>query len=251
MGTKVDEVIAAWAAPLERKLAEDPESVRRAFYLTQHLLRLLAEGQPVAAEALAARADVPLEIVVDAFQQIKKKGGEFDEAGCVVGNVLTLKPTPHRFAANGRTLYAWCALDTIFLPGLLEEMAEVKSTCPVTGKTIRLTITPSGVTHYDPAGTVLSIAVPGVSCNRKEPASEADRAIGARESCHQMYFFSSRAAAEKWVKNFPGVVIFTIEEAWQLARVHWIDRRQQEVLVSSEEGRLVSADGDQCQSCHC
>lgn len=251
MSMRVEEVIAAWTAPLERKLAEDAEGVRRAFYLTQHLLRLLAEGQPVSAEALAARANVPLEIVADAFQQIKKKGGEFDEAGRVVGNVLTLKPTPHRFAANGRTLYAWCALDTIFLPGLLAETAAIESTCPVTGQTIRLTITPDGVTHYSPAGAVVSIAVPGVSCNREEPASEADRAIKAREGCRQMNFFSSRTAAEEWVKDFPGVAIFTIEEAWQLARVHWLDRRQQEVPVPSEAGRLVPAARDQCQSCHC
>lgn len=232
MDTKVDEVIAAWAAPLERKLAKDPERVRRGFYLAHHLLRLLAEGRPVTAADLAARANLPLEVVSDTFQEIKKQGGEFNEAGHVVGNVLTLKPTPHRFVVNGRTLYAWCALDTIFLPGLLEETAEVESTCPVTGETIRLTITPDGVTQYSPAGTVLSIAVPGVSCNREEPAGEADRAIRARESCQEMYFFGSRTAAEKWIKDYPGVEIFTVEEAWQLARVHWIDRRQQQVSVA-------------------
>jgi len=233
MVRKVDEVIAAWAAPLERKLAEDPEGVQRAFYLTQHLLRLLAEGQPVTAADLAARTALPLEVVTEAFQEIKKQGGEFNEDGHVVGDVLTLKPTPHRFYLNGQILYTWCALDTIFLPGLLEETAAVESTCPVTGETIRLTITPDGVTQYSPASTVLSIAVPGVSCNREEPAGEADRAIRARESCQQMYFFSTRTAAEEWVRDYPGVVIFTVEETWQLARVHWIDRWQQQVLVKT------------------
>ncbi|MCI0398070.1 MAG: hypothetical protein L0332_08705 [Chloroflexi bacterium] len=225
--TIVDEVIAAWAAPVERKLAEDPEGIQRAFYLTYHLLRLLAEGRPVAAEDLAVRADLPLEVVADAFQQIRKQGGEFDEAGRVVGDALTLNPTLHRFVVNGRTLYTWCSLDAIFLPGLLQETAEVESACPVTGQAIQLTITPNGVTQYSPAGTVLSIAVPGVSCNRETPADEADRAIRARESCQQMYFFRSRAAAEDWISDYPGVVIFTVEEAWQLAKVHWIDRRQQ------------------------
>ena len=174
MNTKVDEVIAAWATPLERKLVEDPEGVQRAFYLTHHVLRLLSKGRPVTAGDLAATADLPLEGVADAFQQIKKQGGEFDEAGRLVGDVLTLKPTSYRFVIDGRTLYTWCALDTIFLPGLLEETTAAESTCPVTGETIRLTVTPGGVTHYSPASTVLSIAVPGVSCNREEVASEAE-----------------------------------------------------------------------------
>ena len=237
-----DEVIAAWARPLERKLAEDPEGVQRAFYLTQHTLRLLAEGRPVAAEDLAARAALPLEEVTDTFRQIKKQGGEFDEEGRVLGNALTLKPTPHRFVVNGRSLYAWCALDTIFLPGLLAETAEVESTCPITGEIIRLTITSDGVTQYSPAVAVLSIAVPGVSCNREEADGEVDRAIRARESCQQMYFFSTRTAAEEWVKDYPGVVIFTIEETWQLARVHWLDRRRQWGSAAAE----VSDAGSPC-----
>jgi len=246
MGTKVDKVIAAWTMPLECQLAEDPDRVRRAFYLTQHLFRLLAAGQPVTAEALAARADIPLEVAADTFREIKKQGGEFDEAGHVVGAVLTLKPTPHRLVVNGRIPYAWCALDTIFLPGLLGETAVVESTCPVTGETIRLTITPDSVTHYSPAGIVLSIAVPGVSCNREKPVDEEDRAVKARESCQQMAFFSSRAAAEEWIEEYPGLVIFTVEEAWQLAKVHWIDRWQQEVPTLDAERKANGACRDAC-----
>ena len=243
MNAKVDEVIAAWARPVERKLAEDPERARRGSYLTQHLLRLLAEGRPVTAEELAARTDLPLETVTDAFQEIKKRGGEFDEEDRIVGNALTLNPTTHRFVINDLTLYTWCSLDAIFLPGLLEETAEVESTCPVTGKRIQLTITPEGVTQHSPAGTVLSIAVPGVSCNRETPSDETDRARRARESCQQMYFFHSRAAAEAWIRDYPGVVIFTVEEAWQLAKVHWIDRHHNSAATTP---RASCSEGSAC-----
>lgn len=246
MSMKVDDVIAAWAAPVERKLAEDSERVQHGFYLTHHLLRLLAEGQPVTAENLATRAALPLEVVVEALREIKKKGGEFDEAGRVVGDALTLRPTPHRLLVSDRTLYAWCALDTIFLPGLLTETAVVESTCPVTGEIVRLTITPNGVTQYSPVGTVLSIAVPGVSCNREAADGEAERATGARESCQQMYFFSSRTAAEKWVKAYPGVEIFTVEEAWLLAKVHWLDRWQQQTPVPYAEDQTNDASDGTC-----
>jgi hypothetical protein len=39
-----------------------------------------------------------------------------------------------------------------------------------------------------------------------------------------MHFFATRAAAEAWVKDHPGVAILSLEEAFELARVHWIDR---------------------------
>jgi hypothetical protein len=37
---------------------------------------------------------------------------EYDAHGRVVfGSGLTLRPNPHRFEVDGRTLYTWCALD--------------------------------------------------------------------------------------------------------------------------------------------
>ena len=38
----------------------------------------------------------------------------------------------HRFEVAGRTLYTWCAWDSLFLPQILGQEAEVESTCPLT-----------------------------------------------------------------------------------------------------------------------
>jgi alkylmercury lyase len=59
-------------------------------------------------------------------------GGFFtDEQGHVIGFLgLSIRPMPHRLTVTGRTLYAWCAFDTLFLPELLGAAAEVESRCP-------------------------------------------------------------------------------------------------------------------------
>ena len=73
---------------------------------------------------------------------------------------LTTTKTPHALSLEGRTLYAWCALDTLFIPGLLDQVAEVESTCPTSGTRVRLIVTPEGVTSVDPTHAVLSVVLP-------------------------------------------------------------------------------------------
>ncbi len=174
-------------------------------------IRALAEGQPVSAQQLATDLGLPVEQVEAIIQQLGSAGVEVDSEGRLVGVVLTLNPTPHRFRVKGNDLYAWCALDTLFLPAYLEETAQVESTCPVTGEMIRLTITPTGVASYSPGSTVVSIIDPSkVSCSTRGPQSAV---------CSQMFFFHSREAAETWQIDHPGVVICTVEEAYRVAQI--------------------------------
>lgn len=46
------------------------------------------------------------------------------------------------------------------------------------------------------------------------------------EACSQMHFFASHETAEIWLQDRPGIAIFTVEEAWQLAKENWLDRRK-------------------------
>ena len=60
-----------------------------------------------------------------------------DEEGRVFGfRRLTLKPTSHVLEVDGRTLYAWCAVDTLFLPERLGRPARIRSNSPQSGETI-------------------------------------------------------------------------------------------------------------------
>jgi len=173
------------------------------------MYRSLAEGRPVSADRLASAANVPVEIVNTLFEQGKALGGEWDDEGRLLGNVLTLVPTQHHFRVNDNQLYTWCSLDAMHLPGFLGQTAEVESTDPVSGEVIHLTIPPDGMPTYHPSGTVLSIVLKG-----------GDRSGPQSPLCSQMLFFAARETAEIWIQDHPDATIMTVEEVYQLVREH-------------------------------
>lgn len=220
-----EEVIEAWKSRFDDDSESERSLLNERYPLTSLLLGLLAEGRPVSAAHLAERSGLPLKEIETKFKKFKGRGGEFDEQGNLIGAALTLNKTPHRFLLNDKELFTWCSLDAIFLPGILKQTAEVESTCPVTGETIKLTIAPEGIIAASPKHTVLSITIPGVSC--ADGDSCAPNSTGPHsDACSQMYFFSSPEAAEVWLKDHPGVVIFSLDQAYRLARENWIDRVQ-------------------------
>lgn len=210
----LDEIIAAWQTEKDKQY-RSPE--QRALELT--IIRSLAQGKPVPAEHLAAAAELPVEVVREIFESLQKGGADFDALGRLTGMVLTLRPTPHAFQLNGIELYAWCTLDTLFLPGLIGKTAQVVSTCPVTGDAIRLTVRPDGIESAGPGGAVLSVVVPGYSA-----ACKSGQKGGAQGAvCSSMHFFRDRQAASTWLVAQPDLAILTLEEAWTLALKVWIE----------------------------
>ena len=205
----VEDVMQAWSA----QNADVPqEQIEFSVRFQVQAIRALAEGHPVSAQQLAADLGLPVDQVAVIIQQMGSSGAEVDGEGRLLGVVLTLKETPHRFRVKGVDLYAWCAFDTLFLPAYLKETAEVESTCPITGRVIQVTITPTRVAEYSPGSTVVSIVDPSkVSCcSTRGPRSTV---------CSQMHFFGSREAAETWQADHPGVAVCTVEEAYRIAQI--------------------------------
>ncbi len=166
----VRELIEAWSGGGTSGLAE-AESDRQILTFTA-LVKLIAENGFASPEAFARETGLSLGASADLLVDLAASGMEVDGNGHVVGAALTTRRTPHRLLLGGRDLYAWCALDTLFLPGLLDQTAEVRSTCPVTGAEIRLTVAPDRVEECAPPGTVLTVVVPGDShTGRTGPAS--------------------------------------------------------------------------------
>ena len=150
------------------------------------LYGLLAEGAPVTLAALAARAEVSEEAARRAVAGVPGTGIARDAAGRIVGfGGLTLEPTRHSLSVGGRRLYTWCAFDTLFAPQLLGTAVDIASTCPATGKEIRLRATPEGVEEIAPAEAVLSFVTPDLA------ACNAD--IRGAFCCH-VAFYASREA---------------------------------------------------------
>lgn len=230
-----DDVLAAWTADYDAVEQENEEMLAQELKLTTSFLHLLSEGKAVSAVRLAEQTGLSPEQVRGLFDHFAAQGGEFDEKGNLVGAALTLIPTPHQMTIDGRRLYAWCSLDSFFIPGLIGKTAEVASTDPVTGDTIRLTVSPDGISDYDPPTAHLSIAVPGLSCHID--GSSGPETGPESDACSQMYFFSSRQSAEMWLQERPEIAILTVEEAWRLAKTNWLDRRDRlQVSNKTEAG---------------
>lgn len=105
------------------------------------LLKLLAQGDPVDVSTLAAatgRSADDVRVALAAVPDI-----EYEE-GRIIGQGLTLRPTPHRFEVNGEQLYTWCALDTLIFPTLLGTSARIESVTPGTGAPVQLNVGPAG-----------------------------------------------------------------------------------------------------------
>jgi alkylmercury lyase len=143
----------------------------------------------------------------EALEMLRQRPGiEWDEAGNIVGAGLTLRPTPHRFQLKGRTLFTWCALDSLMFPGLVGQTVQVESPCASTGRPVRVTVTPEGVKQVEPLDAVVSLVAPEASPDVR------------RVFCDYVNFFYSAEVATGWLAEHPGATTLPVAEAYQLGR---------------------------------
>ncbi len=181
---------------------------RRVALATYHLL---AEGAPLPVSRIAEATDLPSETVeglLDSWPGVFR-----DPDRNIVGFWgLTIGPLDpeHRIEVDGRTLWAWCAWDTLFLPDILGREARITSTDPRTGETVRLTVGPDGIAETTHEDAVLSFLVPDGPFSEKDVVSEF---------CHFIHFFTSREAGEEWVAEHPGTLLLSVEEGLEVGRM--------------------------------
>lgn len=125
------------------------------------LVRGIAEKGAVSAAEFGRATGLDASHASDIFSGLAMFGLERDDRGHVVGAALTTNATPHRVRFDEKELYAWCALDTLFIPGLVGRRAIIESTCPTSKDSIRLTVAPGGVEAVDPGATAISVVLPG------------------------------------------------------------------------------------------
>ncbi|MPZ20835.1 MAG: alkylmercury lyase [Luteitalea sp.] len=188
--------------------AGHPNLAPRRQRLALATFRLLGEGRPFLPEELARRANLSPEEVAAFFDewpivQRDPQGRLFAFAG------LTLEPTSHALEVDGRTLYTWCALDTLFLPELLGRPARIRSTAPQTGETISLIVDASRVRDVAPEGAAMTLhAVSGL--NVKD-------VVGT--FCCYVHFFASEQAAHAWAERNEGTYVVSITEGFEYGRL--------------------------------
>ncbi len=174
--------------------------------LCTQLVRLLAAGQPVSRDRLAAALGSSRAAVDATLRQVTNLAT--DERGDIVAAGLSLVPTPHQFQVNGHELYTWCALDTLLYPIVLGQSARVASRCPVSGTAVRLTATPTGVVDLDPAAAVVSLVLPAAACGDVRGAF-----------CQHVHFFAGPDAGAVWQAAHPEVTLLSVEDAYIVARL--------------------------------
>jgi alkylmercury lyase len=164
------------------------------------LLRELAAGEPVVASTLGERAGTGL---------MRWPNVDYDGDGRVVAfSGLSLRPTAHRFTVGGRQLYTWCAWDTLILPAMLGQSADVESTCRSTGSGVRLAVDPDGVRQADPQPLWVSFP----------PAATTSTANITGTFCRHVHFLATPAAAEHWLNRHPDGTVLDIDDAHELGR---------------------------------
>jgi alkylmercury lyase len=178
------------------------------------LYRELAKGSPVSVEQFAAALGDSPDVARDLLESKSISSLTYlDDEGRVLGfGGLAAAQMPHRLELDGRTLWTWCAWDSLFIPEILGESADVESKDPESGTTIRLTVTPEGIQSRQPQNAVVSF----VRADATQFDGSADNVMAS--FCHFVFFFESRESGERWAANHEGTFLLGLDEAAELAR---------------------------------
>ena len=97
----------------------------------------------------------------------------------------------------------------------------VESESPVSGTTVRLTVTPNRVESSYPEGAVVSIAMIDTEVH---DVSSVEAIWG--NFCHQVYFFPSREEADEWAAEKNNIAILSVDDAYELGRLAFSSLRR-------------------------
>jgi alkylmercury lyase len=179
------------------------EFMRLAPYLWRELV---ATGQPVEPERLAALAGMPRE---QAVAVLRAAGAEWDpRSERLVGHGVTLRQTQHRYDTGGRTVWTWCAADLLELPVVFGEPARIQSPCAVTGDPVRVEVAPTSVQDVEPASAVASIVM---------RAPDSVRAV-RQAVCSQQNFYRDAEVAAGWLAANPDGLVLPMADAFEVLR---------------------------------
>jgi len=178
------------------------------------LYRELAKGQPVDAAQLGRALGVaPAEARGFLNRDSIKVFVYPDDEGRVLGfGGLAAAPMHHRLEVDGRTLWTWCAWDSLFIPEILGKRARVVSPDPDTGELVQLVLTPDEIESAEPQNAVVSFLLP----DARDFDTSAANVMAT--FCNFVFFFASRTSGGRWVAKHPGTHLYALDEALALAK---------------------------------
>ena len=195
-------------------LARLPSMTGEEQRLGLEIYRQLAQGEPVLRSELAEALEVPTDTVDELLGHPNLKCLTYaDKQGRIIGfGGLAVREMPHQFKVDGRTLYTWCAWDSLFIPVILGEEAEVESPAPGSTVHVRLRVSPRGVERVQPPSAVMSFLLPSAE------TFQADALKAMAAFCHFIFFFPDNHSAAGWTKSHPDTTVISMSDAFELGR---------------------------------
>jgi alkylmercury lyase len=133
--------------------------------------------------------------------ELAKSRGELNSEEELVGFLgLSVVPTNHKMAIGDKTLYTWCAADTLIFPTILNVEAHIISTDPLNNQTVEVKIKDDILLEITPASAMISWI------------DEIDQSDIRCSMCNRVHFFSSKESATLWHKNNKDARIFTVTD---------------------------------------
>lgn len=173
------------------------------------LYRLLANGEPVRREVLAAALDHPTRSIVATLATWPSLI-EYNDHRAIVGfGGLSVLPTKHRLLVAERTLYTWCAWDSLFIPEILGVTARVESTSPGSDTPVTVTVGPNGVVDAHPETIVVSFPMPVLHDLKRDVRGMF---------CRFVHLFPTMEEGSEWAAQHDGIVLVSIQQAVEMGR---------------------------------
>jgi alkylmercury lyase len=178
------------------------------------IYRQLAHGAPVPRASIAEALVVPRDTVDELLKRPNLRCLTYtDTAGRIIGfGGLAVQEMPHLFKVDGRTLYTWCAWDSLFIPVILGVEAEVESPAPGSTARVRLRVAPDEVKHVEPRSAVMSFLLPSAQ------TFQADVLKAMASFCHYIFFFPDPEIAAAWTSSHPDTGVISVPDAFELGR---------------------------------
>jgi alkylmercury lyase len=161
-------------------------------------IKLSQMGQrPVSLDQLAIHVSLPAAETARLLRLTWRERVDLRD-GMIWLDVTPAGPRRYRVDAGGRPVGAGkgCSVDMYLLALALGRPIHAEATCPASGTSIRVDITPEGVERIDPPTAVVAVV-----------DLDADLTLGLdridAEVCVQQPFFASAQAASRWLADHP------------------------------------------------
>lgn len=164
---------------------------------SEDVYRHLLKGEPM---SFAQFMDL-LGMSAAEAEEILMLYGEVNSQNEVVGFLgISLFETKHKMLVEDKTIYTWCAADTLLFLRFLGFSAKVESRDPVNGELVKLSVNEDYLEWTDPVPLYISWMEKADSCDIRN------------SFCSHSHFFGSEDNANKWLYENPMGKISKVED---------------------------------------